>query len=99
MGQTAFPRRIATQDQRHERVDGAPVAMAGARRRHDQIVVNATAALHRQHRGAPCRAVSADTAVLLTELFEGLDFSFRPLLAAGDNRSPDDPRPQGSAGK
>jgi Uma2 family endonuclease len=65
MGQTEFLRWIETQTLRHELVDGVPVAMAGARRRHDQIVVNATAALHRQLRGTPCRAFSADTAVLI----------------------------------
>src|SRR5690348_12021605 len=48
---------------RHELVDGVPSAMTGARQRHDRVVVNLLAALHRQLRGGPCRAFTADTAV------------------------------------
>ena len=51
------------QDVRHELVGGVPVAMAGARRRHDRIVVNTLAALHAQLRGKSCQPFTADTAV------------------------------------
>ncbi|MDR3535367.1 MAG: Uma2 family endonuclease [Acetobacteraceae bacterium] len=57
---------IQAQDQRYELVDGVPVAMAGAKRRHDQIVVNALAELRNQLRGGPCRPFSADTAVRIS---------------------------------
>ncbi len=51
------------QDQRHELVDGVPVAMAGAKQRHDLIVMNAQAGLHARLRGKECRNFSADIAV------------------------------------
>ena len=47
----------------YELVDGVPVAMTRARRRHDQIVVNVIAELRNQLRGATCRPFSDDTAV------------------------------------
>src|SRR5687768_719985 len=51
-------------DEKYELVDGYAVKMrAGASRRHDQIVVNVLAELHRQLRGTNCRAFTADTAV------------------------------------
>ncbi len=50
-------------DARHELVDGAPVAMTGARRRHDRIVVNALADLRTRLRAGPCVPFTADTAV------------------------------------
>jgi Uma2 family endonuclease len=51
------------QDARHELVDGVPVAMAGPRRRHDQVVVNALVALGRQLGVGECRPFTSDTAV------------------------------------
>jgi Uma2 family endonuclease len=51
------------QDQRYELVDGVPVAMAGAKRRHDQIVANIHGTLFSQLRGNKCRNFTADTAV------------------------------------
>ena len=51
------------QEERHELVSGVPVAMAGAQRRHDQIVVNAMLAIGPGLRGGPCRPFTADTAV------------------------------------
>jgi Uma2 family endonuclease len=51
------------QERRHELIDGVPVAMAGAKRRHDQVVVNATILIGSQIGTGPCRAFSADTAV------------------------------------
>ncbi len=50
-------------DARHELIDGVPVAMTGARRRHDRIVVNALAELRARLRGSPCVPFTADTAV------------------------------------
>ena len=51
------------QPARYELVDGAPMAMAGARRRHDRIVVNTLRELANQLRGQACVPFSADTAV------------------------------------
>lgn len=50
-------------DCRHELVDGVPVAVTGARQRHDQVVVNAVVTMGQQLRGGPCRVFSADVAV------------------------------------
>jgi Uma2 family endonuclease len=50
-------------DQRHEFVDGAPVAMAGATDRHDQIVINLIVGLAPRLRGGPCAPRTADQAV------------------------------------
>lgn len=50
-------------EQRYELVDGVPVAMAGAKRQHDQIVVNVLGELRNQLRGQACRPFTADTAV------------------------------------
>jgi len=52
-------------DGRYELVDGVPVMMTRARRRHDQIVVNALGELRDKLRGHPCRPFTADTAVLI----------------------------------
>ena len=49
------------QDRRCELVDGVPVAMAGARRRRDQVVVNALVTLGGQLGVGPCRPFSSDT--------------------------------------
>lgn len=54
---------LPTQDQRCELVDGTPVAMAGAKRQHDQLVVNALGELRNQLRRTACRPFSADTAI------------------------------------
>lgn len=63
MGQDEFLAWAQDRDQRYELVDGLPVAMAGAKRRHDQIVVNTIRELATQLRGAACRPFTADTAV------------------------------------
>ena len=55
------------QEQRYELVDGVPVAMAGARRRHDQVVVNALVAVAGQLGVGRCRPFSSDTAVRVSE--------------------------------
>lgn len=55
------------QEARYELVDGFPVAMAGARRRHDQAVVNALAALANRLGTGRCRPFSSDTAVRISE--------------------------------
>ena len=54
---------VAGQDARYELVDGEVVAMAGAGRRHDAIVVNLTTAIHSQTRGGPCQTFTGDTYV------------------------------------
>ena len=51
------------QELRYELVDGVPVAMAGARQRHDRIVMNAQGLMYAQLRGTACRNFSADIAV------------------------------------
>ena len=51
------------QERRYELIHGVPVAMAGAKRRHDQVVVNALVSLGNQLAGATCRVFTADTAV------------------------------------
>lgn len=59
--------------ERWELVQGAPVRiaptemMAGARRRHDQIVVNLIICLGTRLRGGPCRAHTADFAMLTAQ--------------------------------
>ena len=51
------------QQDRYELIDGVPVAMTGARRRHDHIVMNVHGLLFNQLRRHRCRSFSADTAV------------------------------------
>jgi Uma2 family endonuclease len=51
------------QELRYELVDGVPVAMAGAKQRHDQIVANAHGMLYILLRGQKCRHFTADLAV------------------------------------
>lgn len=55
------------QDRRYELVDGVPVAIAGARRRHDQGVVNGLVALGAQLGVGPCRPFTSDTAVRISD--------------------------------
>lgn len=54
---------VTGQDARCELVDGEIVAMAGAGRRHDAIVVNLTAVIHGQTKGGPCQTFTGDTYV------------------------------------
>jgi len=63
MGPDEFLDWCQYQEERYELVDGVPVAMAGAQRRHDQIVVNAMLAIGPRLRGGPCRPFTADTGV------------------------------------
>ncbi|MBC7799445.1 MAG: Uma2 family endonuclease [Gemmatimonadaceae bacterium] len=55
----------AGQEQRYELVDGQPIAMAGARLRHDRVTGNALFELRRQFRAAgnPCDAFTADIGI------------------------------------
>jgi Uma2 family endonuclease len=55
------------EDRRYELVDGVPLAMAGARRRHDQVVVNALVALGGKLGVGPCRPFTSDTAVRISD--------------------------------
>lgn len=50
-------------DGRYELVDGQPVAMTGARSKHDRVVVAALLSIGTQLRGKPCRPCTADIAV------------------------------------
>jgi Uma2 family endonuclease len=51
------------QELRYELVDGVPVAMAGAKQRHDLIVANALGMLYNQLRGHKCRQFTRDIGV------------------------------------
>ncbi len=53
------------QGSRYELVDGQPVAMTGARLRHDRATVNALSEIRRQLRanGSPCDAFTADIGI------------------------------------
>lgn len=55
------------QEGRYEIVDGIPVMMAGADRRHDRIVVNSISTLNAQLRGGPSQTFSGDTYVATLE--------------------------------
>ncbi len=66
MGADAFLAWAEGREGRWELIDGVPVMMAGAQRRHDQIVVNAIVSLGVQLRGGPCRPFTGDTAVKMT---------------------------------
>ena len=48
---------------RYELVDGSPRAMGGARRNHDDVVVNTLVALRQALRGGPCRPHTDDIGV------------------------------------
>ena len=63
MSADAFLNWSLSQPDRHELVDGVPRAMTGAKRGHDQIVMNAHGMLFNLLRGHRCRAFTADTAV------------------------------------
>lgn len=65
MSQDEFLEWCQFQDAKYELVDGLPVAMAGAKRAHDRIVVNAIISLGIQLRGNPCQPFSGDTAVAI----------------------------------
>jgi hypothetical protein len=91
------------QEDRYEFVDGLPVRpvrmMAGASRRHDQIVVSILLALGNRLRGGPCRPFTADTAVRTVagklrrpDVGVGMRPSRRPLL----RRRPAPPRGGGA---
>jgi len=52
-----------SQDRRYELVDGVPMAMAGAKRRHDRIVMKLHSLLDQRLAGHHCLPFTADTAV------------------------------------
>jgi len=54
------------QECRYELIDGVPVAMTGARRRHDRVVVNILAALSAHLGVGQCHPFSSDTAVRIS---------------------------------
>jgi Uma2 family endonuclease len=55
----------AEQEDRYELVDGQPVAMAGAKLRHDRVTGNAFSEIRRQLRaaGSPCDAFTSDIGI------------------------------------
>ena len=61
----AFLAWQAKQDTRYELVNGQPVAMTGAKLRHDRVTVNVVSEITRQLRasGNPCDAFSDDIAI------------------------------------
>ncbi len=63
----AFLAWHGSEEQRYELIDGVPVAMAGARRQHDQVVVNALLALGGQMQSGPYRLFTRDTAVRISD--------------------------------
>jgi Uma2 family endonuclease len=63
MTQDEFFRWITTQEYRHELVDGEPVMMAGANRRHDRIASRTQRSLGNQLEGRKCQPFTSDTAV------------------------------------
>jgi Uma2 family endonuclease len=52
---------VVGREERFELLEGEVVMMAGAGRRHDNIVVNLTATVHAQVRGGPCQTFTSDT--------------------------------------
>jgi Uma2 family endonuclease len=73
MSEAALPPRMSLkqfldwqegQEQRYELVDGEPVAMAGAKQKHDRIVMNAVMRIGTKLDGNPCRPFSADQTVV-----------------------------------
>lgn len=52
-----------SQTLRYELIDGVPVAMAGAKQRHDRVVANVHGMLYNQLRANACRNFTADIAV------------------------------------
>lgn len=60
---TEFAHWVAAQDRKYELVDGEPVMMAGASRRHDRIARNALVVLDAQLRGRKCQPFTSDTFV------------------------------------
>jgi Uma2 family endonuclease len=54
---------VATQERKYELVDGAPMLMAGANRRHDRLVANAIRLVGNQLLGKSCQPFTSDTFV------------------------------------
>ena len=74
MDPDSFLEWCTSQEDRYELVGGVPVAMAGAKRGHDRIVMNTTLAVGNQSRGSPCQPFSADFAVAtLTDIATSLE--------------------------
>src|SRR5690349_16421259 len=63
MTQDDFFRWIITQEHSHELVDGEPVMMAGANRRHDCIASRTQRSLGNQLEGRQCQPFTSDTVV------------------------------------
>jgi Uma2 family endonuclease len=63
MTQDEFFRWLSSQEHRHELVDGEPVMMASANRRHDRIASRTQRSLGNQLEGRECQPFTSDTAV------------------------------------
>lgn len=63
VGPDEFLQWLKNQEYRHELVDGEPVMMAGANRRHDRIATSGIVALGNQLKGKPCQPFTSDTAI------------------------------------
>jgi Uma2 family endonuclease len=66
MSEDVFFEFVQTAEGRFELVDGEPVMMAGAKQRHQAVVMNTAGSLYSQLRGRKCRPTTADTAVSTT---------------------------------
>jgi Uma2 family endonuclease len=56
---------VGAQERKYELVDGAPVMMAGANRRHDRIAANALRVVGNQLLDQPCQPFTSDTFVII----------------------------------
>ena len=74
LGRKAFYDWVAAQERKYELVDGEPVMMAGANRRHDRIAANAVRVVGNQLQGHKCQPFTSDTFI---------------RIPAGNSRLPD----------
>lgn len=63
MTEDEFFEFVQIRDEKWELIEGAPVMMAGANQRHQDIAANTLTSLHVQLRGKRCRPTAADTGV------------------------------------
>ena len=74
---------------KHEYRDGIVYAMAGARNVHNDIAVNALAAIHSQLRGHPCKPCNSDTKIGVRHL-AGTRFYYPDLSVVCQPNPPGD---------
>lgn len=78
-------------DLRHELVDGYLYAMAGASDRHEEIVANCIAALHRHLQGSGCRVYGSNLKLRVDDDFFYPDLFLRCAPTRGDPYFKTDP--------